>query len=446
MFIQARQIFVLAPVLTLVSLISLPSIVSGSSETVEGGVNISMLFDDLGDPPRWKDWVIDQAFNELRERHPNLDISLDFKPVPYQNLSSQFLEFSANESNIDIIDIDPTWLGEFVEKGLLTDLTNLSQNWEGSDDLYQEFFDAGVYGGKLYGVYIISDIRALWYWKDMLKEAGVDPESLKTWDGYVAAAKQLNLKLRPEGIEGAHLVGASHSPDIEFYPYLWMLGGDILQEREGHPTKGTYWFPAFNGSEGVRALQFIKDQIQAGIKPQTEHHWGKEFLDRKFAIMLEALQHHIPFLPVDQQQNFENEIGMIPMFPVPNPNSSSASLLGGWELGIPADSKNKDLAWEMITIMSESEIISPLLQKYGYLPTRISIGENPNPTSTNMRLPYYDQVVSMIEIGRTRPNIPEYSQIASYIKEALDAVYYDTKDPIEALDDAATKSAKALGW
>ncbi len=335
MFIQARQIFVLAPVLTLVSLISLPSIVSGSSETVEGSVNISMLFDDLGDPPRWKEWVIDQAFDELRERHPNLDISLDFKPVPYQNLSSQFLEFSANESNIDIIDIDPTWLGEFVEKGLLTDLTNQSQNWEGSDDLYQEFFDAGVYGGKLYGVYIISDIRALWYWKDMLKEAGVDPESLKTWDGYVAAAKQLNLKLRPEGIEGAHLVGASHSPDIEFYPYLWMLGGDILQEREGHPTKGTYWFPAFNGSEGVRALQFIKDQIQAGIKPQTEHHWGKEFLDRKFAIMLEALQHHIPFLPVDQQQNFENEIGMIPMFPVPNPNSSSASLLGGWELGIP---------------------------------------------------------------------------------------------------------------
>ena len=78
----------------------------------------------------------------------------------------------------------------------------------------------------------------------------MDPESLKTWDGYVGAAKQLNLKLRPEGIEGAHLVGASHSPDIEFYPYLWMLGGDILQEREGHPTKGTYWFPAFNGAKG----------------------------------------------------------------------------------------------------------------------------------------------------------------------------------------------------
>ena len=55
-------------------------------------------------------------------------------------------------------------------------------------------------------------------------------------------------------------------------------------------------------------------------------------------------------------------------------------------------------------------------------------------------------MISAIPFGGARPNIPEYPQIAHYIKEALDAVYYDTKDPMEALDDAATKSAKALGW
>jgi multiple sugar transport system substrate-binding protein len=32
-----------------------------------------------------------------------------------------------------------------------------------------------------------------------------------------------------------------------------------------------------------------------------------------------------------------------------------------------------------------------------------------------------------------------------YNKEALDAVYYGTKDPKEALDDAAAKSAIILG-
>jgi hypothetical protein len=59
----------------------------------------------------------------------------------------------------------------------------------------------------------------------------------------------------------------------------------------------------YNGTEGVRALEFIKDQIDAGITPQKEHFWGKEFLDRKFAVMLEALQHHIPPPAMSESKN-----------------------------------------------------------------------------------------------------------------------------------------------
>ena len=58
--------------------------------------------------------------------------------------------------------------------------------------------------------------------------------------------------LRPYGIEGMHLVGASHAPDM-FYPYLWMLGGEIFEMKNGHPKHGSYWFPTFNSSGyGVR--------------------------------------------------------------------------------------------------------------------------------------------------------------------------------------------------
>jgi multiple sugar transport system substrate-binding protein len=59
---------------------------------------------------------------------------------------------------------------------------------------------------------------------------------------------------------------------------------------------------------------------------------------------------------------------------------------------------------------------------------------------------YYGKMISAIPFGGARPNIPEYPEIAQYIKEALDAVYYGTKNPKEALDDAATKSAAILGW
>ena len=52
----------------------------------------------------------------------------------------------------------------------------------------------------------------------------------------------------------------------------------------------------------------------------------------------------------------------------------------------------------------------------------------------------------MIESGYNRPNIPEYPQIAEHIKQALDDVYYGLKDPKLALDEAAARSARALGW
>jgi multiple sugar transport system substrate-binding protein len=65
---------------------------------------------------------------------------------------------------------------------------------------------------------------------------------------------------------------------MSFYPYLWMLGGDIIKQKDGHPTKGTYWFPAYNSTEGVRAMEFIKEQVNAGIKPQNNIFGARSFL------------------------------------------------------------------------------------------------------------------------------------------------------------------------
>jgi len=157
---------------------------------------------------------------ELRSRHPDIDIQLDYRAFEYSNERTQFLEAMANQTSIDIMSVDQIWLGEFAEKGFLTDLTDRIQNWGRSSDWYEELWDGGVYNGKIYGIWAISDIRGMWYWKDLLAEAGVDPNSLKTWDGYIASAKKLNDALKDKGIQGMHLVGASHSPDMSFYPYL----------------------------------------------------------------------------------------------------------------------------------------------------------------------------------------------------------------------------------
>jgi multiple sugar transport system substrate-binding protein len=254
----------------------------------------------------------------------------------------------------------------------------------------------------------------------------------------------MNPVLKGKGIQPMHLVGASHSPDM-WYPYLWMLGGDILEKRDGHPSKGSYWYPAYNSQAGVKALGFLQQQVKAGIKPQPSHFWGEEFAERKFAVMLEG-SWLLGAFPHEQWPGLEKRVGMIPMFPVPNANMTSATMMGGWELSIPQTSKNKELAWELLTIMVEPKTLTPMLGQFGYLPTQKSIGEGSYAPQLRSSIPYYDEMISMLKIGHSRPSIPEYPQIAEHIRQAIEEVYLGVKEPKQALDDAAAKSAKALGW
>ena len=94
----------------------------------------------------------------------------------------------------------------------------------------------------------------------------------------------------------------------------------------------------------------------------------------------------------------------------------------------------------------EPKILAPYLTAHANIPTQIPIGEGNYSTTANNTIPYYSQLVGMIEIAHTRPSIPEYPEISADIKQAIDEVIYGIKEPKQALDDAAAKSANVLGW
>jgi multiple sugar transport system substrate-binding protein len=445
------------PVVTAGFVISIVVLSMGFVKNVGGTeddneITLTILFNEIVTRPNAGKPLIDKVLETLRNE---TDSKINVNYIEFKSDNStrdEIIRLLSNQTPIDIITLDQIWLGEFAQKGLLTDLTNYTeQQWDrnGHEEWYFQNWEGGKYQSGIYGIWAWTDVRGIWYWKDLLQKAGVDPNLLKTWDGYIEATKKLNRVLRPEGIEGMHLVGAVHSPDL-WYPYLWMLGGEILQQKAGHPTKSVYWFPAFNSSEGARAMEFIKLQVDSGIKPQKEHFWGNEFLDRKFAVMIEG-----SWMPTRAQskiqnsissQNFEKRVGFLPMFPVPNEGDQTSTLMGGWELAIPTASHHKDLAWKLITLMLEPDKLAPWLVEHRLLPTQVTIGERESHFNASYSYPYYDDMISAIPFGGARPNIPEYPQIAHHINEALNAVYNGTMDPKEALDDAAAKSALILGW
>jgi len=392
---------------------------------------------------RW-DMLVENATKILNDRHPDKTIKIDYRVLPYSDTRTQILTAMAGKTPIDLISLDQIWLGEFAEGGFLSDLTYNTQIWNKSSDWYIQNWKGGLYNDQVKGIWAWTDVRALWYWKDLLDKAEINPEQLETWNGYISASKKLNQFLQKDRIQAMHLVGANHSPDM-WYPYLWMIGGEILEKRDGHPTKQNYWYPIYNSDLGIKALHFLKDQVEAGIKPQINHFWGQEFADKKFAVMLEGSWLLGQFAK-NEWNTLEEKIGMLPMFPVPNiSNTNTSTLMGGWLLSIPETSENKELAWELITIMLEPDVLIPMLLQHGYLPTQKSIGEGPYSEKLKSTIPYYEELISLISLGEGRPNIPEYPIVAEHIRNAIEQVY-NGMDPKQALDEASKQSAKALGW
>ena len=74
------------------------------------------------------------------------------------------------------------------------------------------------------------------------------------------------------------------------------------------------------------------------------------------------------------------------------------------------------------------------------------LGDGPSSEPLKQSVPFFEEMVSMIPYGRSRPNIPEYPEIAEQVTQAIQQVYNGSASPREALDMAAAKSAASLGW
>ncbi|HYY50247.1 MAG TPA: extracellular solute-binding protein, partial [Nitrososphaeraceae archaeon] len=174
-------------------------------------ITITALFNQLGKADMGKA-LLNDAIEKLRSNHPDLRVNLNYTELhdlPHDVTKAEMLKRVTNGSSVDIVLLDQIWLGEFAQKRMLTDLTNFTEKWGRTPEWYQSNLAGGVYKGKIYGIWFETDVRGIWYWKDLLNQANVDPNMLRTWGEYIAAAKKLNSVLRPEGIEGVHLTGAS---------------------------------------------------------------------------------------------------------------------------------------------------------------------------------------------------------------------------------------------
>ncbi|TGR36879.1 extracellular solute-binding protein, partial [Mesorhizobium sp. M1C.F.Ca.ET.195.01.1.1] len=117
-----------------------------------------------------------------------------------------------------------------------------------------------------------------WTNLDLAKKAGVDPESIKTWDDFLAAVK----KAKEAGVTPIMVGGKDKWPLHFYYGYLWVreAGKDGMAAAMGGEGDGFSAAPFVKAGEDFKKLVDLQP-FEAGFMDTTFEQATGQFGDGK---------------------------------------------------------------------------------------------------------------------------------------------------------------------
>jgi multiple sugar transport system substrate-binding protein len=206
------------------------------------------------------------------------------------------------------------------------------------------------YKSKYYGMPWILDTKYMYANGSMLKKAGVSPSSLKTWDGVVAALKQIKAK----GLVKYPWLGSWSQAEAVVCDYAQLLGafGGKFLDASGKP--------AFQTGGGLQALQFMKMLLDQGLADPAstsslEEDVLKAFAQGKIAMNLNWTFQLAASLDPKQSQVAKDDV-MILHTPAGTAGGAAPGCNGGQPVMITSGTKHPNEAWEYIKFITSQTV------------------------------------------------------------------------------------------
>ena len=290
------------------------------------------------------------------------------------------------------------------------------------DDLQGPIMDMATVNGKVYLHSTTTDVRVLYYRKDIFKEVGLDPSMPpRTWDDLIGSAKKLTTPDRwGFGFVGGKTIQTAHL----WMVHGWMGGGELIDANR----KATYATDAF-----VKAGQYYADLVQkhkvapkeaiAAMYPDLE----RGMIGGNYAMsVMGSWSYGRQFL----EALGEEKIGWT-RIPIPQ-GGKDASFSGGWGYMISSHTEHPREAWAFIEHMASKEVRMEQALLLKLLPTRKSIIADPRINST-----YSGQMAAYAsEASGFNPKNDKNGPFFDGMIVAVQEFIQGSKSPKQALDDA----------
>jgi len=423
------------------------------------------------------------AAKEFMKEHPEIEVRV--LPMSWDTLLEKLtVDFATRTGAYDIFTWDLIWAGAFSPHAYeidelmkkYPDVVQMFPNYNWSDYLPAAMSMYSLWKGKRYGVPLYGAAMVFFYRKDLFEDPKIK-ELYRSWiaknyedvkkelEGLGISPKEIPKELKVPETNGELIVISrfftkKYNPDspteygvalmakrthVIFYMYLNFFG-PLRRSPEGIkkfgkvvPEYGEYFTewgtPAFNSSEGVKALLIYKDLTKyapapfSADYPETLEYFGKGLTAMlpSWTAVYASLEAYPAVLPL------EKKVG-IAMIPGGTPCS------GGWGVSVSKYSKHPKEAFMFLLYATTAKWGKHYAIKYGIGPTRYSVFRDPEVK----KIAWAPVLEEAIEKASNRPRIPEEPKLddltAGYFSDALTGA----KDPATVVKELAIEWMKVL--
>jgi ABC-type glycerol-3-phosphate transport system substrate-binding protein len=312
-------------------------------------------------------------------------VKVNFSETPYGEAhQKQLLAYEQGDGQYDVAQFDNTFLAAFGAAEAMTPLDDYlaaSEEYD-IDDFAQGQQDYGKYEDQTLGLTLSTEPMIQWYRTDIYEELGLEPAT--TWEEFRSNAQAI----KESGRDGV-LMGFGPSASWWWMTLLWSFGGNLYDEDLN---------PTVNTPEAIEATEYLASLLEyapdGAISANGDDVMFK-FLTQDIGAIIQYSGYY-GFIKDESITEFGDSIGTarMPMGDV------DITHLAGWNIGIPADSEDKDLAWSFLEFVLGKSNAEAYLESGAAAIGRKSITENEDLVAEN---PYLELLT-----------IPDSSRIERY--------------------------------
>ncbi len=359
-----------------------------------------------------KNGEVNQSF--IDEYNASQDaIKINFEFVPREELLKQLTIGLVSQELPDMAFVDNPDQASFAAMGLFADLTDRFNAWEGNQ-FQEKLLNSAKYDGKIYGLPHASNCLALFYDKDMLAEAGVEPPT--TWTELEAAA----AKLTKGNVYGFGFSAIKNEEGTcHFTPFLASNGVS---------------FDKVDSPEGIEALTFLTNLVQKGYASKENLNWGQADVEKQFIAGNVAMITQGCWIIPNLKEQVPDKNWDVAMIPAAD-GKETATMLGGENIVVISSSEVVDECWDYLTWFLSKENNIKFCKQVNRLSPRSDV--------TGEEVFGDDKVMSLFaeQLKTAQPRGPhaKWPEISSALVTAEQEALSGVKAPEQALKDAQVK-------